>query len=99
MWQKAVDPYLSFYISTSPEAQVLRKNVEGEKCIYRHFCELCLVLGQTVHCVWIFFFFTVSTFFNEVKVFSVSSQQACTSLQKFVMKGRTFINLTFFLEE
>lgn len=37
------------------------------------------------------FFFTVPTFFNEVKVSSVSSQQACMSLQKFVVKGRTFI--------
>lgn len=48
-------------------------------------CSLCLEI----------FFCTVPTFFNEVKVFSVSSQQACVSRQKLVVKGTTFIIFFF----
>lgn len=51
-------------------------------------CSLCLEI----------IFFSAFTFFYEVKMFPVSSQQACMSLQKFVEKERTFI-IFFLLEE
>lgn len=59
------------------------------------FCELCLASrSECSLCLVIFVQFLLS-FFQWSKVFSVSSQQGCMPLQKFIMRGKTFMIFIF----
>jgi len=57
------------------------------------FVNYALPLDQTVHFIWRFLYSFY--FLSSNKVYSVSLQQGCVSLQKFVMTGKTFMIFIF----
>lgn len=67
---------------------------DGFLCVV-FFCGLCLACGSGYSlCLEIFVQFLLS-FLQWIEAFSVSSQQGCMFLQKFVMRGKTFMIFIF----